>query len=83
VTSSQHRINAYASWNGATSVATWRLLAGPSDGELRQIADIPRTGFETILSEVVPADATWVAVAALDTADNVLSTSDAIEAPAS
>ncbi len=83
VTSGQHRINAYASWNGATDVATWRLLAGPKAKDLSRVADIPRSGFETVISEVVPAQATWVAVAALDGAGNILSTSGAVEAKAS
>jgi Arylsulfotransferase (ASST) len=83
VTSGQHRVNAYASWNGATAVSAWRLLAGPSGSELRRVADIPRSGFETAISEVIPATATWVAVAALDRAGNVLSTSDPVAATAS
>jgi hypothetical protein len=83
VTAGQHRINAYVSWNGSTGVAAWRLLAGSSANDLRRIADIPRSGFETVISEVVPADATWVAVSALDNAGNVLSTTEAVEAKAS
>jgi hypothetical protein len=80
VTSGQHRINAYASWNGATGVRAWRLLAGPSGDDLRRIADIPRSSFETVISEVVPADAAWVAVAALDAVGIVLGTSDPVAA---
>jgi hypothetical protein len=83
ITAGQHRINAYASWNGATDVTAWRLLAGPSTDKLRRIADIPRAGFETVISEVVPAKATLVAVAALDSSGNVLSTSAVVEAQAS
>ena len=37
----------YASWNGATQVAAWRVLAGPSAHEPAAVAQAPRGGFET------------------------------------
>lgn len=37
----------YASWNGATDVALWRVEAGPAPSALATIADVPRHGFET------------------------------------
>ncbi len=37
----------YASWNGATQVAAWRVLAGASGGRLSIAATRPRSGFET------------------------------------
>ena len=37
----------YASWNGATRVAAWQVLAGPTAGNLRLVATRARTGFET------------------------------------
>ena len=37
----------YASWNGATEVATWEILAGPRARGLRTVASGRRTGFET------------------------------------
>jgi Arylsulfotransferase (ASST) len=40
----------YASWNGATSVAYWRVLAGPSATRLQPVAQAPRSGFETAIS---------------------------------
>ncbi len=43
-------IEVYASWNGATGVASWQLLAGASRGRLREIATVERTGFETAMS---------------------------------
>jgi Arylsulfotransferase (ASST) len=72
---SQQRVTAYASWNGATGVAAWRLLAGP-DGAHLPIATAARTGFETAITGVVddPA-ATSVSVTALDAAGNDLATS--------
>lgn len=53
----------HVSWNGATDVATWRVLAGRAPDSLRRVADMPRTGFES--SSDVPG-AEWFAVAALD-----------------
>jgi Arylsulfotransferase (ASST) len=37
----------WASWNGATTVATWRLLAGPSAGALTGLMSAGKGGFET------------------------------------
>ncbi len=39
----------YASWNGATEVAKWDVLAGSSATQLSTVASGPRTGFETAL----------------------------------
>ena len=39
--------NVYVSWNGATEVSTWRVLAGNSTSSLRPIAQAPKTGFQT------------------------------------
>ncbi len=37
----------YASWNGATDVAYWRVEAGSGEKHLRAIGTTPRRGFET------------------------------------
>jgi Arylsulfotransferase (ASST) len=40
----------YASWNGATKVATWKLFAGKKPGSINgRVATVKRTGFETTL----------------------------------
>jgi hypothetical protein len=39
----------YASWNGATQVAEWQVLAGPRAGPLKVVAAGARTGFETAI----------------------------------
>ena len=39
----------YASWNGATEVAEWEVLAGASTGDLQVVATHGRTGFETAI----------------------------------
>src|SRR5262249_31160754 len=37
----------YASWNGATLVAGWRVLSGGEPRSLTPLAEAPRRGFET------------------------------------
>lgn len=39
----------YASWNGATNVARWRVLAGASAKHRQLVASASRSGFETAL----------------------------------
>jgi hypothetical protein len=67
---------AYASWNGATSVAQWRLLGGASPHALAPLAAVPRSGFETAIA--VPTTSRYLAVQALDAQGQVLSTSATI-----
>ena len=54
----------YASWNGATAVARWRLSAGSAPGEMHPIGSVARGGFESVLR--APGTAAYVAVTALD-----------------
>ena len=42
-------VTLYASWNGATEVASWRVLAGSNPDELEVLDTVPRHGFETII----------------------------------
>jgi hypothetical protein len=37
----------YVSWNGATSVARWQLLAGDGTGRLKAIDSVADRAFET------------------------------------
>ena len=39
----------YVSWNGATEVATWQVLAGKQPSSLAAVATQPRAGFETMI----------------------------------
>jgi hypothetical protein len=66
----------YASWNGDTRTASWRLLAGPSSRQLASVATAPRAGFETAIA--MPARAAYVAVQALDASGALLGTSRTI-----
>jgi hypothetical protein len=66
-----------ASWNGATDVAAWRVLAGPSPATLAALASAARNGFQTTLTiKPVPS---YVAVQALDATGAVIGTSRTIK----
>lgn len=75
--SSNGPVNVYASWNGATEVASWRVLAGPSPAQLTPVASAAKSGFETTIA--TPGPAAYVAVQALSGAGAVLGTSPAIK----
>jgi hypothetical protein len=66
-----------ASWNGATEVARWLVLAGEDVGSLRPIRSVEKTQFET--SVAVETDRRYVQVRALDARGTVLGSSRAIE----
>jgi Arylsulfotransferase (ASST) len=66
-----------ASWNGATTVADWRVLGGPAATSLRQVRRVRRSGFETTIS--VRAQR-YVAAQALDGAGRVIGTSRTVRA---
>lgn len=71
------QVSAYVSWNGATEVATWELLAGPSGEGLRTIASAERRRFETTFSARTRHD--YLAARALDSAGRVLGRSPVIK----
>ncbi len=72
-------VSVYASWNGATEVARWQLLAGPAGGALAAAASAARQGFETRID--FSGTATDFAVQALDSMGHVLATSARVTAP--
>jgi hypothetical protein len=65
-----------ASWNGATTVASWRVLAGSSAGSMASVATAPEHGFETTIQ--LHTTAPLVAVEALDASGAKLASSAAI-----
>jgi hypothetical protein len=70
-----HRRRVYVSWNGATGVARWQVLAGRSRERLRPFRTVRKQGFETS----APASALpWLAVRALDRTGRTLGTSRTI-----
>ena len=71
-TSGAHTL--YASWNVATQVAGWRVLAGRNPAAMQPVAAAARSGFETAIA--VPAQVTGpaVTVQALDASGAVIGT---------
>ena len=63
----------YASWNGATDVSAWRVLAGSGPPTLLPLRVTPRNGFETAIH--VASAAPYFAVQALDVHGQTLSES--------
>lgn len=68
----------YASWNGATDLTGWRVLAGPRPGALAPVGSANRAGFETQI--VVHSGEPYFAVQALG-GSNVLATSPVQQLP--
>jgi hypothetical protein len=72
----------YASWNGATQVAFWQLLAGAQPSSLAPSGGaVARQGFETLLATTNAGP--YYAVQALDRSGRLLGTSQAVTASAS
>jgi hypothetical protein len=69
----------YASWNGATQVAGWEVLAGPNARHLKRVADKPRSGFETTIR--MRRTYRMFKVRALDARRRVLGTSRSFSLP--
>ena len=68
----------HASWNGATEVASWRVLAGHRTGSLTAQATIP-AGNDFESSTTLPAKYAYLAVQALDSAGHVLGASKTVQ----
>ena len=66
------------SWNGATQVAGWQILAGQSADSLAPVKKVPKTGFETQVD--LQSSATMFAVRALSRRGRVLGRSPAVPA---
>jgi hypothetical protein len=43
-------IDVHTSWNGATEIARWEVLAGPDANHLRVVATAPKTAFDTAIT---------------------------------
>ena len=67
------QLDVAVSWNGATEVATWRVLAGDDADELEPVAEVGKDGFETTIRI---ERAAVVAVEALDARGEVLNRSE-------
>ncbi len=72
----------YASWNGATEIASWDVLVGADHTSLRRVASAPKQGFETVIAlRTMGPLAGVVAVSAKDALGAVLGTSSPVLLP--
>jgi hypothetical protein len=72
-TGSGDKVTVYASWNGATNVARWQLIAGPRGSP---VATTASAGFETAITGFTTKP--YLVVRALDSAGQVLATSASV-----
>jgi hypothetical protein len=70
-------IDVSVSWNGATEVASWQVLAGASSGALAPVAGAAKAGFQTSIAAA--AAGPYVAVQALNAAGAVIGTSATVK----
>jgi hypothetical protein len=66
-------VDVYASWNGATQVASWRVLAGPAKAAMVPVAQAKWQNFETEIT--ARTSMRYLEVQALDSSGRVLGTS--------
>lgn len=71
------RLTVYASWNGATMVSAWRVLAGSDAHHLTPVTTATRSGFETAIP--LTTSGPYVAVQALGSDGDVLGTSATVK----
>ena len=73
----KEQVTAWASWNGATEVRGWRLLAGPAPDALQPVGGVTAwQNLETTLTRMT--DEPYLAVAALDGEGRELARSPAV-----
>lgn len=78
-TRSRGTVTVWASWNGATEVARWRLVAGSSASSLHAVgSSVPKVTFDTRIS--ASTNLPYVAAQALGASGQVLATSP-VKAP--
>jgi outer membrane protein assembly factor BamB len=70
-------VKIYASWNGATEVANWQVLAGSAPDQLEPLATAPRKGFETVIT--VHTTEPYVSLKALNGSGTVLGITSALK----
>jgi len=71
------KVRLYASWNGATEVESWEVLAGPRPGQLEPLGSVLRDGFETPM--LVRTSDPYVTVRAKDRLGQTLGTAAPIK----
>jgi hypothetical protein len=70
-------ITVAVSWNGATEVASWRVLTGASPSALATVATAAKAGFQTSIA--APGAGPYVEVQALNAAGGVIGTSATVK----
>jgi hypothetical protein len=73
----EDEVTIYASWNGATEVTTWQVLAGSAPDQLEPLASAPRQGFETVIT--VRTTESYVGLNAMNGSGKVLGTTSALK----
>lgn len=68
----------HMSWNGATEVASWRVLAGRARGALQPQTTVPDSGFETMTILPKAKGLAYVQVQALNAGGEAIGTSHAV-----
>ncbi len=71
------KVTLYVSWNGATEVESWQVLAGPTPNQLKPIGSAPWRGFETTVA--VRTAEPYVAVQANSASGRVLGTTKVVK----
>jgi hypothetical protein len=74
----EDELEVYASWNGATEVESWEVLAGPQPDQLEPLGSVPRNGFETAMT--VQTTHPYIVVQAQDRSGQVLDTTPPVKA---
>jgi hypothetical protein len=69
-------VTVYASWNGATDVAQWQLLAGPTKDNLAPVTTVDKSGFETAIH--AKTSERYLAVRAVATSGILLASSKVV-----
>lgn len=59
-----NKVRVWMSWNGSTETASWRILAGPDEDNLKPVTTVDKDGFET--GKTIRSHARFFAVEALD-----------------
>jgi hypothetical protein len=69
-------VHVYASWNGATQVARWQVVGGPSASDMSTLGSAPRFGFQTAIT--APASTRFAKVVAIDADGRTLAASPVV-----
>jgi hypothetical protein len=75
---SEEEVRVYASWNGATQVANWEVLAGPNPNQLESLGAVSRDRFETAM--LVRTAEPYLVVRAKDRSGRVLGATKPVQA---